>query len=342
MLPVERRPAGLGTRVLTLLVAPFVAVYLAGETVVHLVGRLVPWTADVFGSVLRALRRLGVRIAWRATALVVFLSDLLVEVPALLRYLIGPFFGRLVLAAKSAAHVVAAAFRAIWRVLAIVITRAVVVLRAAGHMAVSTLRAMARLVAAIAARFAVGLRAVLHQVATAIRAASRTMHAIVARAFAILRPAMRLALEALRTVGRSAAEAIVLAARLVRHLVGSARQAIRSAGAAFMAATRDAATTLRVLANRVRTPIRASLRDATAGIRSAVVNARTAIRKTFLGRPWADRAFEPVGDTTDVHVDPQVVGLPGRQARRTARGEAPTRRSSSNRPSPTLASSTVC
>jgi hypothetical protein len=252
MLSDDPRPVGPGTRLLTVLVAPFVAAWMAADASIGLVGRFVRHAARVVIDSLRALRRATGRVvrgtARRAAALVAAVVGLVGELPHFLDDVAGPAIRRAIVLVKQLAHGVAAGLRSFGRAVAALTRRLGVALRALITLVLRPFRWAGRLLARLGARLVVLLRAIGHHIARGLRGLGHAMAT-----------AVHLAGRGVRRIWRTVLAAAAAAAR-----------GLRSVWASVIASTVAA-----------RTAIRAAVRDARSGVRLAIGDARRAIRQAF-------------------------------------------------------------
>jgi len=281
MLDDDRRPVGPGTRLLTVLVAPFVAVWMVIDASVELIGRLVRHSVRVVIDSLRTLTRgmahAGRAIARRAVALVAAILGLAGELPHVIGALVGPAVSRIIEAIRSVAHATAAIIRAVGRSLDAIVRRLWVALRAMVTIVLRPFRWAGHILAPLVGRAAVIVRAFGHGVAAGLRSVIPVVATTIRRVGFVLATVLHLVARALRGLGSAVLAAIRLAERAIRRIWQTIRLAMPGAARAI----RSSAARLVAIGASVRMAIRSALRDARSSVRVAIGDARRSIGHAF-------------------------------------------------------------
>ena len=241
----DRPRLGLGMRILTYAVTPFVVAYLSVRAFVRLAGRLLGVAGsalrDGLGSLGRAVDllieraaavvraglhwlalpfrwagSLAIDLGWRVVVLVVALGGFSVDGLGLATEVLDPIFDRWVAVASVVIRQVASAIRAVARLAADVGARVVIVLKAIAHAVARPIRATMRIVGDVGARAIVILKAIAHELASAIRAVARALGATGRRVGVILGAIADAVVESSRSVLRATRSVVAMIGRALR------------------------------------------------------------------------------------------------------------------------------
>jgi len=292
MLDDDQRPVGPGTRLLTVVVAPFVAAWMAIDASIDLVSRLIRHAVQAVVDSLRAVghgcARAGRGFVRRAVALGAAIVGFAGELPHVVAGIVGPAATRLAVFFREVAHALAALIRSIGRALAAIARRWWVALRAFVTIILRPFGWVGRILAEVGVRAVTIVRAAGHRVAASVRFVGAILGVVLARVRFILVAVTRLVGRGLRRFASAALVAVGFAERAVRVIWEGVRLAAATAGRAIRDATstatraiRSAAAGLAAAGASARSAIRTAVLEARSSVRVAIGDARRSIRHAF-------------------------------------------------------------